>query len=79
MPLAIFQTPVSHGRGPQLIVGQLRRREGARMAESYEDRPVRSDPGPSPPSVQAPLAAYGGAEPPAPQWFRDAIADQPER
>jgi pimeloyl-ACP methyl ester carboxylesterase len=27
----------------------------------------------------APLAAFRGAKPPAPSWFRDAMADEPER
>jgi len=49
------------------------------MAETYDDRPVRTDPEKLPPEVQAPLAAYGGAEPPAPQWFKDAVAQEPER
>jgi pimeloyl-ACP methyl ester carboxylesterase len=47
--------------------------------ETYDDRPWHSEPGELPPEVQAPLAAYGGKEPPAPQWFKDAIAQQPER
>ncbi|MDB5476826.1 MAG: alpha/beta hydrolase [Phenylobacterium sp.] len=47
--------------------------------ETYDDRPIHAEPGELPPEVQAPLAAYHGAEPPAPQWFKDAIADQPER
>jgi pimeloyl-ACP methyl ester carboxylesterase len=29
--------------------------------------------------VGAPLAAYHGEEPPSPQWFKDAIAREPER
>ena len=49
------------------------------MGDSYDDRPVRSDAGRMPAEVQAPLAVYGGKEPPAPQWFRDAIAEAPER
>lgn len=44
-----------------------------------DDRPVRSEPGELPPEVQAPLAPFAGAEPPAPQWFKDAIAVEPER
>jgi pimeloyl-ACP methyl ester carboxylesterase len=44
----------------------------------YDDRPVHAD-APLPPEVQAPLAEYKGAEPPSPQWFKDAIARAPER
>ena len=51
----------------------------AGQAESYDDRPVHSEPGELPPEVQAPLAPFAGAEPPAPQWFKDAIAKEPER
>ncbi|RAK59050.1 alpha/beta hydrolase [Phenylobacterium hankyongense] len=47
--------------------------------ETYDDRPVHTEPGQLPPEVQAPLAAYRGAEPPSPQWFKDAIAIEPER
>jgi len=46
--------------------------------ETYDDRPIHSE-GELPPEVQAPLAAFAGAEPPAPQWFKDAIAQAPER
>jgi pimeloyl-ACP methyl ester carboxylesterase len=49
------------------------------MAETYDDRPTRSEPGKLAPELQAPLAAYRGAEPPAPQWFKDAVAQEPER
>jgi pimeloyl-ACP methyl ester carboxylesterase len=49
------------------------------MAETYDDRPIRTEPGRLPPEIQAPLAAYHGAEPPAPAWFKDAIAQEPER
>jgi pimeloyl-ACP methyl ester carboxylesterase len=41
------------------------------------DRPLRSE-GPSP-DPRAVLAPFNGVEPPAPQWFRDAIAQEPER
>lgn len=50
---------------------------GAKAA--YDDRPVHAEPGALPPEVQAPLAAFEGAEPPSPQWFRDAVALEPER
>jgi pimeloyl-ACP methyl ester carboxylesterase len=53
--------------------------EQARTRETYDDRPFHSDPNELPPEVRAPLAAYKGAEPPAPQWFRDAVAQEPER
>ena len=45
--------------------------------ESYDDRPFHTDG--LPPEVRAPLAPFNGAEPPTPQWFRDAIAQEPER
>src|SRR5690349_17995108 len=45
--------------------------------ETYDDRPFHSDD--LPPEVKAPLAAFKGAEPPSPQWFKDAIAQEPER
>jgi pimeloyl-ACP methyl ester carboxylesterase len=47
-------------------------------AETYDDRPVHTEPT-LPPEVQAPLAEYRGAEPPSPQWFKDAVARAPER
>lgn len=46
---------------------------------AYDDRPIHSEPGELPPEVQAPLADYGGDPPPSPQWFKDAIAREPER
>jgi len=46
---------------------------------SYDDRPFPSTPGELPPEVQAPLAEYHGEPPPSPQWFKDAIAREPER
>ena len=45
---------------------------------SYDDRPFPST-GELPPEVQAPLAEYKGEPPPSPQWFKDAIAQEPER
>src|SRR5688572_46576 len=45
--------------------------------EAYDDRPFRMDN--LPPEVQAPLAHLKGAEPPAPAWFKAALADEPER
>jgi len=54
--------------------------DGAQKSEgAYDDRPIHSEPGELPPEVQAPLADYGGDEPPSPQWFKDAIARTPER
>jgi len=47
--------------------------------QTYDDRPIHAEPGELPPEVQAPLAEYKGAEPPAPQWFKDAVAQLPER
>jgi pimeloyl-ACP methyl ester carboxylesterase len=46
--------------------------------ETYDDRPIRWD-DQLPPEVQAPLAEFAGAEPPSPQWFKDAIANEPQR
>lgn len=51
--------------------------ETPKADETYDDRPVHSEG--LPPEVQAPLAAFKGAEPPSPKWFRDAIAQEPER
>jgi len=45
--------------------------------ETYDDRPFHSDD--LPPEVRAPLAPFRGAEPPAPDWFKWAIAQEPER
>ncbi|HEY8573103.1 alpha/beta hydrolase [Phenylobacterium sp.] len=47
--------------------------------ETYDDRPISFDPNEMPPEVRAPLEPFKGEEPPAPQWFRDAIAVEPER
>jgi pimeloyl-ACP methyl ester carboxylesterase len=44
-----------------------------------DDRPVHTEPGQLAPEVQAPLARFEGREPPSPQWFKDAIAVEPER
>lgn len=53
--------------------------EAKAARETYDDRPIHAEPGELPPEVQAPLAEYGGKEPPSPQWFKDAIAQEPER
>jgi pimeloyl-ACP methyl ester carboxylesterase len=45
--------------------------------ETYDDRPFHADD--LPPEVRAPLAPYKGQEPPAPEWFKWAIAQEPER
>ena len=45
--------------------------------EAYDDRPF--DAGAMPPNVRAPLAPYAGAEPPAPAWFKWAVAQEPQR
>ena len=45
--------------------------------ETYDDRPFHSEN--LPPEVRAPLAPFEGAEPPSPKWFKDAIAQEPER
>jgi len=50
-----------------------------KAAGAYDDRPIHTEPGELPPEVQAPLAIYAGAEPPSPQWFKDAVAQEPER
>ncbi len=46
--------------------------------EIHDDRPVHAEV-PLPPEVQAPLAIYRGEPPASPQWFKDAIAQEPER
>jgi pimeloyl-ACP methyl ester carboxylesterase len=46
--------------------------------EIHDDRPVHAEV-PLPPEVQAPLAVYRGEPPASPQWFKDAIAQEPER
>ncbi|MBR7618441.1 alpha/beta hydrolase [Phenylobacterium sp. 20VBR1] len=52
-------------------------KEGAPVG--YDDRPIHSEPGSLPPQVQAPLAPFRGRHPDAPEWFLDAIAQEPER
>ncbi|MDP3175593.1 MAG: alpha/beta hydrolase [Phenylobacterium sp.] len=50
---------------------------------AYDRRPVQksalADTNQPSPEALAPLAAFKGAEPPAPQWFKDALAREPER
>ena len=53
-------------------------KEGAPVGY-YDDRPIHTEPGALPPEVQAPLAPFRGAEPDAPEWFRNALAQAPER
>jgi pimeloyl-ACP methyl ester carboxylesterase len=48
-------------------------------AEFEDDRPVQTAPGELPPEIQAPLAPFEGEPPPTPAWFKDAIAQEPER
>lgn len=43
-----------------------------------DDEPVRLQPDLAP-EIASPLAPFAGAEPPSPQWFKDAIAQEPER
>jgi pimeloyl-ACP methyl ester carboxylesterase len=45
--------------------------------EAYDDRPFHTED--LPPEVRAPLAPFKGAEPPAPEWFKWAIAQEPQR
>jgi pimeloyl-ACP methyl ester carboxylesterase len=45
--------------------------------ETYDDQPFHADN--LPPEIRAPLAPFKGAEPPSPQWFKDALAQAPER
>ena len=45
--------------------------------ETYDDRPFHSED--LPPEVRAPLLPFNGEEPPAPEWFKWAIAQEPER
>jgi pimeloyl-ACP methyl ester carboxylesterase len=49
----------------------------APKGETYDDRPFHSDD--LPPEVRAPLAPFKGEEPPAPGWFKWAVAQEPER
>ncbi len=54
--------------------------EDAKAVAAFEDdRPVHTEPGELPPEVQAPLLPFQGEKPPAPKWFEDAIAQEPER
>jgi pimeloyl-ACP methyl ester carboxylesterase len=41
-----------------------------------EPAPLQGD---LPPEIASPLKPFGGQKPPAPKWFDDAIADEPER
>ena len=43
-----------------------------------DDRPIHVEPD-MPPEVASPLAPFAGTEPPAPSWFKDALAQAPER
>lgn len=51
--------------------------EPAAKTETYDDRPFHSDD--LPPEVRAPLAPFKGEEPPAPAWFKWAIAQEAEQ
>lgn len=51
--------------------------KSAAVKETYDDRPFHSENLPQ--EIRAPLAPFEGAEPPAPQWFKDAIAQEPAR
>jgi pimeloyl-ACP methyl ester carboxylesterase len=53
--------------------------QDVKPVETYDDRPMHAEPGELPPEVQAPLAEYKGELPPSPQWFKDAVAREPER
>jgi pimeloyl-ACP methyl ester carboxylesterase len=46
--------------------------------QGYDDRPLPCAPA-LPPEIQAPLAVFKGASPPAPAWFTEALAQAPER
>jgi pimeloyl-ACP methyl ester carboxylesterase len=59
------------------MADDLRKAPGAATQETYDDRPFHSDD--LPPEVRAPLAPFKGEEPPAPAWFKWAIAQEPER
>jgi len=52
--------------------------EAHERAQTGDDRPAPARPVLSPDLI-SPLATYAGAKPPAPQWFREAIAHAPER
>lgn len=47
------------------------------LKDTYDDRPFHSDD--LPPEIRAPLAAFKGQEPPAPEWFKWAVAQAPVR
>lgn len=49
------------------------------MPVATPDGSADDAPAPVDPNVRAPLAFLNGDSPPSPQWFKDAIAQQPER
>ena len=49
----------------------------AAAKETYDDRPFHSDN--LPPEVRAPLALFKGEVPPTPEWFKWAVAQEPEQ
>jgi pimeloyl-ACP methyl ester carboxylesterase len=59
------------------MADDLTKTPGAATKETYDDRPFHSDD--LPPEVRAPLAPFKGEEPPAPAWFKWAIAQAPEQ
>src|SRR5205085_3671875 len=70
--LAIFQTLVRRGG-----MADAQTDKPAAEKETYDDQPFHAEN--LPPEIRAPLAPFKGAEPPSPQWFKDAIAQEPER
>ncbi len=51
----------------------------APAGEIYDDRPYVVNAADLPEEIRSPLKPFKGEKPPAPQWFRDAIAQEPER
>ena len=61
------------------MTAQTKPEDATAVAAFEDDRPVHTEPGELPPEVQAPLLPFQGEKPPAPKWFEDAIAQEPER
>lgn len=51
--------------------------QGDLFARVNEDEPARLQPN-LPPEIASPLAPFRGVKPPAPKWFADALAQEPE-
>src|SRR5215469_10262550 len=51
--------------------------QGDLFARINEDEPIRLQPN-LPPEIASPLARFNGVRPPAPAWFKEALASEPE-